>query len=369
MIPSPAIWIAAGAIAAGAAGVGLGVAVVDGEEGGSPPTPLAVVDDAPPTTVTDETNGGDGDGGEAPGADEETTDVVSITLPDELVTAIMFECPGRSPSGSLHSGDRVVATAVDPSGSWVAVRNPLSIRERVWVSRSLVVPDGGFDGLPIEPCVPPPAGAVPDSTTTTVPESTTTVVDGSTTVPASTTPGPVTTPTTQAPTGPTSPPATQPPSGPSTTTGPPPSTSPPATTPPTTAPPNATTTTTSTTTTSTTTSPPDTSGPTLSATRDPGQIWDDFPATCSGLPKSSTISASASDPSGVASITASWNFGGGGSANLLTGPKQFGPFDYPAAPANGQQNVSILIVATDTLGNASQTSVSVTVTSADTCIG
>lgn len=162
----------AGAVALGAAGVGVGWTIqqnvlADDEVGGTVDTPAGV--DL------------DGDG---------------VISDDERVTpsAIYFDCPGGVALGELHNGDRILTVATHETvEGWLALREPLAPSNTVWISAAQVVPDETVEALPAAPCasgqavqVTVPDGEVPDETTTTEPEvalppgETTTTTAGST---------------------------------------------------------------------------------------------------------------------------------------------------------------------------------------------
>lgn len=331
------VWAAVGGLAVG---VGLG---------------LAVTESANPVGAAPEENALD---------DARILAADSVIRIPQRIEVPIYSCPGAGVAGSLRGGDRVLATAVDASGAWVAIRSPENLTDRVWVAVAAVTPDQNFDSLPVRGCPTPEVllGSATDAETTT----TTSVAEPSdpddpAPAPAPTPDTPSATTTAPPPPGPTPPAAT--------------TTQPPTVTPSTPAPPTNPTTTAAPTTAATTTTtaappPPDTAGPALSASASPTRIWEDFPGLCAGEPKTATISASASDPSGVASITASWTVGGSSpSVSLMSGPATFGPVAYGTAPAGGERNVTVTIRAVDNVGNATQRTVTITVVSADTCFG
>lgn len=261
----------------------------------------------------------------------------------------VYDCPGQSTVGTLHEGDRVFAIAVnETTAGWLLVRDPADPGRTFWISGEVVTADESTDSLPTRACddivIAETAASTTTSTSTTTTTTSTPVSESSTTVvPASTVPRTTARPTVTAP--------------PVLTTVPP-TTAAPITTPPTAAPPPVTTSPPS-------TQPPDTQGPALSASASPTVIYEQFQAKlCS--PNIAAISATASDPSGVASLRATWSFGGGGNVDLSTGIQPFGPF--PAGTIAGDsQNVPITVTATDGLGNTSQTVVTVTVRKAGSC--
>ena len=113
---------------------------------------------------------------------------------------------------------------------------------------------------------------------------------------------------------------------------------------------------------------PDTAGPAISGvSANPSEIWETFPNTCTGRAKQSTISASASDPSGVSSLTASWAFSAINETKNI--PAQFGPFPDNTIANNTQVNVTITITARDSRGNTSTATTTVVLHSVEQCFG
>jgi len=110
----------------------------------------------------------------------------------------------------------------------------------------------------------------------------------------------------------------------------------------------------------------DTTGPTISGvSANPNEIWETFPSLCGEMAKQSTITASASDPAGIASLTASWAFGPVNQTKNI--PAQFGPFPYLTVPDNTQPTITITITARDTHGNTRTATTTVVVHSAAQC--
>ena len=180
----------------------------------------------------------------------------------------VYACPGEQALGALHRGDRVFATALDESGDWVQVRAAFDLDARVWVAASLVVPDRSFDGLAVADSECDVALRPPAATTTPTPTPL---------------PGPTATPTTTPLPGPTTTPTTTPLPGPTTTV-------------------------------------PDTSGPTMTGLLvDPAQIREkNTDGTSCPPPKTTTVSVTATDASGVADVTVSWAYEAVSGAKKLT---------------------------------------------------
>jgi len=242
-----------------------------------------------------------------------------------LASVSTFDCPAGATVGALHSGDRVFATGRDDSGAWLEVRAPRDQRARVWVEARYVTPDNDTAGLDVRSCdeqgevaFAPAAG---DTTATTTPGAP--APGGGT--PARGTPAP----------------GTPAPGGGSTGGGSTGGGSPAA---------------------------PDTAGPTItSASVTPGEIWeqDGGGILCGAKPRQATVAASANDPSGVASISASWAFGTVNQTKNV--PATFGPFPYLTVPDNTTSTITITITARDTAGNASSTTRQVVLNSTAKC--
>lgn len=296
-----------------------------------------------------------GAGGYALGASGRI-DVVAdgtVTIPD--ATAAYHACPGTSPLGDLHRGDRVLLTGVSEDGAWYELRSPIDLLDRAWVPAAVVTPDEDLD-LPVVGCgltdeelatvagvveADDADGATTTTTTTTEPGAATTTdpADGPT-PPGPTEPGPGTTPS-----GPTTVP-----SG-SATTAPPgegPTPTPPPTSPPTVPPTSPTT-------------PPDTTGPTIGGFQRSVAAINETGSEFCLPPATSTVRASVSDPSGVTSVTLLWSFTGAGGTvsgsrpmTLQGGAYQatLGPFT--ATTINtviGSVDVNWSVTATDGAGN------------------
>jgi hypothetical protein len=245
------------------------------------------------------------------------------------------QCPGGEQLADFHRGDRVFAPGVDASGEWVEVRSPVDMAARVWVEARFVTGDGPLDDLPVTDCLVPVAiSAAAESTTTS-----TTEAAGDTTTSST---------TTETTTGTTAPPATG-------------TTSPPATG---------------------TTAPPDSTGPSIAgAAANPVSIWeeDGLGITCpGGTARQATISATVTDPSGVATVTAGWSDPGGsqnvamsasgGVYSTTLGPYAAGAWD-PASTDPYDHVVNVTITARDGVGNESTAVVVVTVFEIGQCFG
>ncbi|MEZ5371901.1 MAG: hypothetical protein R2704_04030 [Microthrixaceae bacterium] len=145
-----------GAIAVGAAGVGLGWTVQQ----------RVLTDDRAVGAVVDVPGDTDGDG------------VVSAAEMADVPSAIYFDCPGGSPTGALHDGDRILAVAKhDRTDGWVALRRPREPQECCGWPASRSCPMRISDALPTRPCSRGPgvdlAAAQATTTTTNQPTSTT----------------------------------------------------------------------------------------------------------------------------------------------------------------------------------------------------
>lgn len=249
-------------------------------------------------------------------------------------------CPASGPAGRLHRGDRVLITGIDDGGDWVEVRSPVDPVERVWIPAAAVTPDAALEVPVRDECT------LDDGTTVELAGGevvTTTTTD--TTVPAE---DPTTTTDTTVPgADPTAPPTSTGPGPAPTTPGP--------TAPPTTPPP---------------TPPKDTTGPTITdIQRTVSLIRDGAPSPnpefCDTNAMTSDVSAVVTDPSGVASVRASWSFRSNGlpSGQLRSGSVALtfsggrwrgtiGPFTAHDTVANYQTvDINWSVVATDTVGN------------------
>lgn len=303
-----------------------------------------------------------------------------------VVELVAHGCPGGAAVASLHSGDQVFVTARSDDGDWVRIRNPLAPQEQWWVTVDGLDAHGPLDELPVVACDPDDQQSVDGETD---PQPVTTVPPGDTTIPPSGSspdtqlpppePGEVAVPTAPGvglpatvvpPTGP--PPSRPVPSAPPATASPttrppsttrPPTTRPPTTQPPTTSPPE------------TTTVPPDRSGPSLDAWLGGAELWemDGGGISCGNNPRSTTVSAAVSDPSGIASVTATWRVGNHQGNVTLTGgatrTASVGPHPYHTLPSLQDRVVAVTVTAIDGAGNESSDSVTFTLHSTDWCFG
>jgi hypothetical protein len=231
----------------------------------------------------------------------------------------VYACPDSGEAGTLHRGDRVLITGRTSDGTWLAVRNVRGAGETVFIRADVVVEDDDVSGLPERDCEDNGIVTIGDTTSTTVTGEATTT----TTVPLTTTT--------------------------STTT--------------TTAPP-----------TSTTTKAPDTTAPVITKeTASPDMIWeeDGLNAAClPDTPRESTISAFVTDDTGIPSVNASWTDPSGshtvpmtpdaGTYRTVFGPYAADDWD-PASESPYDHEVTVTIRAEDAAGNASVTTVTVTV--------
>lgn len=228
-----------------------------------------------------------------------------------LASVSTFDCPAGAAVGDLHSGDRILATGRDDSGDWLEVRAPNDQGARVWVEARYVTPDGGTADLDVRSCDEEGEVAFAPNADVPAADTTTTTVAG----------------------------APKPGGGSSGGGG--------------------------------GSGPADTTGPTItSASVTPGEIWeqDGGGILCGTKPRQAAVAASATDPSGIASITASWTVGAGGPQNRNV-PATFGPFPYLTVPANTSATITITITARDSAGNASTTTRQVVVHSTEKCFG
>jgi hypothetical protein len=262
-----------------------------------------------------------------------------------LVAASVTDCPGGSELTTYSPGSRVYAIGRTESSDWIQVRDLSSPDNNVWVRASDIDLDASAADLPVTDCpvfdgiVAVGVGVdVSSTTTTTTPEATsTTVVDSTTTTSGETTTTPATTTT----------------SKPTTTTSKP---------------------------TTTSTTAPDATPPQISLpSAKPAQIWeeDGFGISCpSGTNRQSTISAVVTDNFGVTSVIASWSdpFGtqivvmsnSGNSYTATFGPYAAGDWD-PLSISPYDHFVVITITATDTAGNTTSTTISLTIWEIGVC--
>lgn len=268
-------------------------------------------------------------------------------------------CPGTSELGVLHRNDRVFLTGVDPSGAWVELRSPVDPDQRVWMQAAYVTGDQAVSGLPtVDRCgtgeytLVLPGGEVEQGTTTTTsaPDSSTTTTEAGASTTTTTAGGQQAAPTTR-------PGVTITPGQPPVTVAP---TSPPATASPTTSPP---------------TTAPDTTGPSIGGlSRSPSAIWenDGLGITCSPpKPRTSQVTATVSDPSGVASVVVYYSVAGKNGTvtrqaamSLSGGTYRATVGSYPAGTiADGTtQVVGWTVVATDGKGNQRAAAANATIT-------
>jgi hypothetical protein len=228
------------------------------------------------------------------------------TVEVSLDAVSTFDCPDGGEVGEVHRGDRVLATGRDDSGGWIEIRDPRDLGARVWVNATYLVPDADLSGLDTRECEVLVAAAT--TTTLLVPF-----------------PGP------------------QPDEGGGSTGG------------------------------GGGGAPADTTGPTITNVgASPNHIWeqDGQGITCPPAnPRQSVVSASASDPSGVASLTASWAFGSVNQTKNIPPPAQFGPFPAGTVSGNAPYDhpITITITARDNRGNTSTATTTVTLTSIAQC--
>jgi hypothetical protein len=290
-------------------------------------------------------------------------------------TIITYDCEGEFPTGAVQGGDRVFITGLsDGDETRLRIRNPTQPDETWWMDADQVDADSDLGELVTVPCDGPVADETVDEESgdeVAAGEPTTTASPGTET--AETTPATV---IIQTPQGPQVVPLSPSPDvtisgGSGTSPSPAPSPSPPGPTPPpptpTPVPPSP----------GPAPPPADTAGPTLSATVSPAEIWEQHAGLCAGKDRQATISANVSDPSGVAEVRATWSFfGTGGVVNenkvMVGGSTRTaaaGPYAYQVLPSTTQKTLLITVTATDGVGNASTTNVSLLLHSADQCFG
>jgi len=252
-----------------------------------------------------------------------TSGDTSVAAPGPVAYA---RCPSGVAIGSFHQDDRVFLTGRAKNSQWVEVRDPANLDARVWVVADVVVPDNEVAQLPVHACTPEAAASASSTTTTT------------TTVAPDAAPTDETTTTTTAPgASPVAPPAAG--GGPSGGGSPPP--------------------------------PGDTTPPAINqAGLGPNPIWEQAGANPNGCFLKSTykvvanVSAVVTDPSGVASVTVSWDGAQAGSramsANGDSWSGSVGPF-ASQLPYGGQAQLTVTITARDNAGNTSTTQLALTV--------
>ncbi|MCU1440980.1 MAG: hypothetical protein JWP85_1977 [Rhodoglobus sp.] len=203
-------------------------------------------------------------------------------------------CPGGVAVSRLEPGQRVLIVARSDDSHWLGVRDPLDLGRTVWLPIGVVAVDAGQDGVGTLPVGGCPAPLVAQETPVPVP------------------PAPE--------------PAPEPEPEPEPLPEPVPV-------------------------------PADTTGPVLGqSSASPNPISMEGYPECG--PTLSTVSVFATDPSGVASVSASWS--GGGAALVPSGTMWSFPFSEGTI---GFANTvyTITLTAVDALGNATSTAVNVTV--------
>jgi hypothetical protein len=234
----------------------------------------------------------------------------------------VFECPAGAETGEVHRGDRILATGRDDNGGWVEIRDPRNLSDRVWVAARHLVPDADLGDLAVRACAPEERAGT-QTETTTPPELPPDVTAAS--PPGGQAP---------APAGNAPRPGGNVPGSPGNVPG----------------------------------GGTDTAGPSISGvSATPGEIWEQHASLCGSALRQSSINASANDPSGVSSLTASWAFATVNETKSV--PAQFGPFPYHTIPSNTQLPVTITITARDARGNSSTATTTVLLHSADQCFG
>lgn len=263
----------------------------------------------------------------------------------------VFDCPGGAAVDTLHNGDRIFASAVhDELDGWLEIRHPNEPGRGFWIEQRFITPDESVGDLEEAPCVETEVFYGEPPTTTTSSTTTTTTRPGQEPSDEPDDPGdpdepsqPGQTPTTQPSSGGGGNTATTQPSGGSDGT-------------------------------TTTTEAPDTTPPSLSVSRSQPEIWEqDSPGhglSCGTNPRSSLITANASDDSGISSLRIRWSVGNSNVNEEMSGSqKQFGPFPYLTIPDNTQQNVTITVTARDGAGNENTKNTTVLLHSTGQCFG
>ena len=225
-------------------------------------------------------------------------------------------CPGGAQAGRFHQNDRVYLTGRTKQSDWVEVRDPAAPDARVWVVAAVVAPDADLSTLPVHPCETPTAPTTSPTTTTTA------------AAPEDTPDTPTTTTTTRP--GATAPPAPPPAGGGSTGGGTPPP-------------------------------PADTTGPAINqASVSPGalqQLSSGGTPCPNGLQAITKVNAIVTDPSGVASVSVSWDGAEAGShpmsGNGNTYDSTVGPFSNNFTTFGNPVTLTVTITARDGVGNVS----------------
>lgn len=216
----------------------------------------------------------------------------------------LYDCPDGNRAGELRRGDRLLATARDPSGRWIEIRSPADLNDRVWMEGRFAVPDASFDDLPTVECELDTATETPPPTPSPTPLVT---------------PGPRT-PGSPTPSPPTPSPVT------------------------------------------------DVTGPSIAGlTTQPGDIWEQWSDgySCEQA-DTSAVSAQITDPSGVQSVEVSWSVkGAGGSRPMQPAGDRWsalvGPFSEDTVTDNEQAvPVSVTVIARDEAGNSSSSTTTLT---------
>ena len=264
---------------------------------------------------------------------------------------LAWTCPDGDPIVALTGGARVFVTARhDTAPDWYRTRNPASPGEVWWVQGESLDRDSDGD-LPAAGC----GGADPGEGDAADPvdelasgETTTTVGDESsdlTTQPGLVDPFDLVDPSRTDDSS--DPPGTPPPA--STTRPPPPQ--------------------------STTTRPPDTGGPSLSVSLSETALWeaDGGGISCGSRPRSATLRATTSDPSGVANVSATWTASKQNFAVTLAGSgirtATVGPHPYRTLASQAEQQVTVRVTASDAVGNTTVRTVAFRLHSTDQCFG
>lgn len=267
----------------------------------------------------------------------------------DLPTAQIWRCPDSGEVGHLTSGDRILLTGRSEDRAWARLRDPHDLEANVWVSSAAVDADRDIESLPVVECDDPtanpdilalgatvgstvvpqddPGDPIEETTTTTAPEDTTTTAD------PQPTPGPNPTPT----------PSPDRPDGPTTTT-----------------------------------TAPDRAGPVITnLVASPTKITTiDGPGLhCEGelAIKTTTISATISDPSGVNSVRLGWSVNGHtGSTNMTPSDGRWkatiGQFPYLTIPINTSAPIQVTVTATDRANNTSKSQTTITLQSSADCL-
>ncbi len=279
------------------------------------------------------------------------TDPETPTVSDVDGPGLAWTCPDGEPIVALTGGDRVYVTARHESApDWYRTRNPASPSEVWWVQAGSLDLDTDGDLPPAGCGDTEPGDGDPTDPVDELAAGDTSATAGDESSDPTTRPGlvdPVDPADRSLPDDGPDPPGTLPPT--TTTTPPPPQ--------------------------STTTRPPDTGGPSLSISLSETELWeaDGGGISCGSRPRSATLRATTSDPSGVANVSATWSAGAQNFAVTLTGSgirtATVGPHPYRTLASQAEQQVTVRVTASDAVGNTTLRTVTFRLHSTDQCFG